>query len=480
MALSITNSYINMYAKNFTTDIILINPPSFEECTLNTQPIPLGLIFINRYLQINGFRSKILNLSNYQNWNEIYIIIKNMKKPSIIGISSYTRQRFSTLKLVNIIKSVFKEIIICLGGPHASFLDEAILKHNPNVNYIIRGEGEETFLDIIRSFYDSDLDNRRQKILGISYIDNYGEYIRMPDRKCIKKLSKLPLPLQTKEELGSVMMSDSLKFHFKDSSDASFKMAPIITSRGCNGNCRFCCNQSFWGNNRCTSAEYAFKQFEYYYNQGISCFDVYDDNFTSNEQLVLRLCSMLIDGQMQVKWWCSSRVDTISELLLEKIKQSGCFMISYGVESGSQLILDNINKGVLLKDIEFACALSKKVGLPYRITISIGHLGETEETIQETIRFINKIKPVQVAIFILKVYPGTPLAQFLSERQILSDEYWFNENAEIVPFFTYEHTEKELLEFRNQIVDNINAKILNRYEDDSLSIELNLDWENVE
>ena len=68
----------------------------------------------------------------------------------------------------------------------------------------------------------------------------------------------------------------------------------------------------------------------------------------------------------------------------------------------------------------------------------------------------------------------------MSERQILSDEYWFNENAEIVPFFTYEHTEKELLEFRNQIVDNINAKILNKYEDDSLSIELNLDWENVE
>ncbi len=460
-----------------TTNILLINPPSFIEGTLNTQPIPLGLIFIDRYLKSQGYSSSILNLSKCTCWEDVYIHFRIMPQPCIIGISSYTRQRFSTLELVAWLRKIYPKTIICLGGPHATFLDDSILRYYTEIDYIIRGEGEETFLELVREIFRSNIDTAKSNILGISYLDRNGVFVRTADRPCLKELSCLPLPLQTLDELGALAVTDSIKFHFPNSINCKFRMAPIITSRGCNGSCSFCCNRSFWGANRCAGAEYSYEQFKYYYNQGICYFDVYDDNFTSNTKQVLMLCDMLIESKMNVKWWCSSRVDTVNEKTLERMKQAGCFMISYGVESGSQVILDSIDKGVKISDVELACNLARKIDLAFRMTISIGHLGETIDTITETIELINYLRPNQVAIFMLKVYPGTPLDDFLKKKHLLSDDYWFDKDNDIVPLFTYEHTKEDLLEFRNQIIENIQATIINRYEDELSSIELDLNWE---
>lgn len=457
-------------------EILLINPPSFIEGTLNTEPIPLGLIFINRYLENHGFSSTIINLSDCKCWEEVYEQFNLISHPRVIGISSYTRQRFSTMELSQWLHSVFPTAIICLGGPHATFLDEAILRNNTEINYIVRGEGEETFLELVQKVFNN-IDVSRTQILGISYLDENGHFVRTADRPFLRDLSSLPLPLETLDELGPLSVTDSLKFHFPNSIKHNFKMAPIITSRGCNGICSFCCNRSFWGNNRCTGASYAFEQFKYYYDIGISFFDIYDDNFTSNPEQVFSLCDMLIKSNMNVQWWCSSRVDTVNLALLKKMKQAGCFLISFGVESGSQTILNRINKGVKVSDIIIACTLARKIGLSFRVTISIGHLGETDETISETINLINCLRPNQVAIFILKVYPGTPLDTFLKNENRFSDNYWFDKNNDIVPFFTYEKTKEELLNFRNKIVENIQANIINKYEDESYSIELDLNWE---
>lgn len=460
-------------------EIILINPPSFVEGTLNTQPIPLGLIFINRFLDQQGYPSKIVNLSSCSNWEEVKEIVKQLSYPRLIGISSFTRQRFSTMILASMLKSIYPLTVICLGGPHASFLDKSILNHYSAVDYIIRGEGEITFLELAKYVFHSCSYDTRSNILGLSFLDKNGNFIRTADRQPLSNLSLLPLPLHTTDELSMLTMSDSLMFHFPDLAGKAQRIAPIIMSRGCNGTCSFCCNRSFWGKNRCTSAEYVFKQFEYYYSQGIRYFDIYDDNFTSNKNQVIYLCDKIISSKININWWCSSRVDSVDYEILEKIKKAGCFMISFGVESGSQCILDTINKGVTVGDIESACKLARQVGLAFRITLSIGHLGETDNTISETIHLINKLRPSQIAIFMLKVYPGTPIAHFLEEQKMLSDEYWIDEENEIVPFFTYEHTQAELLRFRNQIINQIEAVIINKYEDELSSVELDLRWEEI-
>lgn len=458
-------------------EIVFINPPSFIEGTLNTQPIPLGLIFINRFIAEHGYKSLIINMASCRNWDETKECLSVIKEPVIIGISSYTRQRFSTLELASMLKTMFPQAIICLGGPHASFLDEAILESNDAVDYIIRGEGEETFLELIEQIVRGTIDNGKFDIPGISFLTSDKIYIRNIDRSHINDLSILPLPLQTETELGVLELSDSLMFHFSKSLNDCLKIAPIITSRGCNGSCSFCCNRAFWGANRCSGAEYSYKQFEYYVGKGIQYFDIYDDNFTSNATHVMELCDMLINNSMPVKWWCSSRVDTVNSSMLQKMKAAGCFMISFGVESGSQLILDSIDKNVRVADIELACNLSRQIGLAFRITISIGHLGESDATINETVDLINRLKPSQIAIFILKVYPGTPIASFLHEKNLLNDSYWFEKENEMVPFFTYEHTKAALIRFRDYIIDSIQAIVVSKYEDEMSSVELDLEWE---
>lgn len=461
---------------NKSHEILFVNPPAFIEGTLNTQPIPLGLIFMNRYLKERGFLSEIVNLSECGNWLSVLDHFDKSKPPHIIGITSFTRQRFSTLQLASKLKALFPESIICLGGPHASFLDEAILRHNSSIDYIVRGEGEVTFYELVKHYYNNSLVSMRNSIAGISFLDTKNHFIRTEDREMISNLSILPLPLQTEEELGTVLLSDSLRFHFPDSADAQFTMAPVITSRGCNGHCSFCCNRAYWGNNRCSSAMYAFKQFDYYYKMGIHCFDIYDDNFTSNPEMVLQLCDLIIESGMDIHWWCSSRVDCINSELLKKMKTAGCFMISFGVESGSQKVLDSIGKGVMIENIISACNYAKHADLSFRMTISIGHLGETSDTIDETIQLINMLRPAQIALFLLKVYPGTPIAELMKKRNLLSDEYWFDESGENVPLFTCEHSPDQLLEYRNRIINSIQAQIINRYEDELSSVELDLYW----
>ena len=458
------------------TDVMLIVPPSFEEGTLNAQPIPIGLISMHRVLNQANFWTEILNLSNAEDWNEVNDILITHGIPKVVGISCFTRQRFSAVKVSELVKKLSPDTTVIIGGPHASFLDKQILIRHPSVDYIIRGEGEYTFLDLVCHIL-CNTNVKTQLIPGISYIDENAMFVRTANRTPIDDLSGLPPPLLTDEELSYLLLSDSLKFHFPKYKNGNIQIAPIITSRGCDGNCTFCCNRAFWGNNRCAGVEYAYRQFSNYYNRNITFFDIYDDNFTSNMHHVNQLCDLLIDNRLLVNWWCSSRVDTIDIKLLRKMKQAGCFLISFGAESGSQVILDNINKGIKVEDIENACSMARDAGLSFRLTISIGHLGETDTTINSTIELINRTCPNQVAIFLLKVYPGTPIYNFCTAKQLLSDDYWFDSASPSVPIFTYEHTQDVLLSFRNRIINGIKAHVINTYEDELFSIELDLSWD---
>lgn len=450
--------------------ILLINPPVIEEMTLNTQPVPLGVISIAQYLHQKGHNCKVINLCNCKCWSEVKKELSLELNVDYVGIPCFTRQRFSTVKLAKLIKKMNPRVQLWLGGPHATFLDIAILKKYKYIDYIIRGEGEETAEYLISNSL------ALHQIDGITFRDKYGEITRNKDRKKTQQLEKFPVPLQSVDELEELNQSDSLLFHFPGFREKNLKIAPLISSRGCNGNCSFCCNRAYWGKQRYVNLEFLRNQLDYYYAKGIVFFDVYDDNFTENKNLVYEFAKYILDNNMDIHWWCSSRVDSVDIDLLKKMKQAGCFMISYGMESGSQLILNNIKKGIKTDRIITAGELAKKVDLDFRVTISIGHIGENIETIQETINLLNYLKPKQIALFILKVYPGTPIYKQMVNEKILSDEYWFDEKLPIVPFFTIENSEEDLMGYRNKIENSINATILERYEDELGSVELTLEW----
>ena len=450
--------------------VLLINPPVIEELTLNTQPIPLGVISIAAYLRQKGHLCQIINLCAYNSWDEVKKKLCTQLDVDYVGIPCFTRQRFSVARLAELIKSLNPNLILWLGGPHVTFLDKIVLQEYEFVDCIIRGEGEETATALVNN------DLSLQQIEGLTFRDKYGEIVRNQDRKMASRLENFPVPLQSPDELEELNQSDSLLFHFPNFRWKSLKIAPLISSRGCNGNCSFCCNRAYWGNQRSVNLEFLKAQVEYYYEEGVCFFDCYDDNFTWNRNLVLDFAEYIIQKKMRIHWWCSSRADSVDVELLRKMKQAGCFMVSYGMESGSQIILNNIKKGISVACILNAGKMAEEVGLDFRVTISIGHTGETTGTIQETIDVLNIMKPKQIALFVLKVYPGTPIYTEMVQAKLLSDDYWFRKDVPIVPFFTLENSEKTLIEYREKIESGLHGAILERYEDELGSVELTLDW----
>lgn len=450
--------------------VLLINPPVIEELTLNTQPIPLGVISIAAYLRQKGHLCQIINLCGYNSWDEVKKKLCAQLDVDYVGIPCFTRQRFSVAKLAKLIKSLNPNLILWLGGPHVTFLDKVVLQEYEFVDCIIRGEGEETAATLVSN------DLSLQQIEGLTFRDKSGEIVRNQDRKMASRLERFPVPLQSPDELEELNQSDSLLFHFPNFRWKSLKIAPLISSRGCNGNCSFCCNRAYWGNQRSVNLEFLKAQVEYYYQEGVCFFDCYDDNFTWNRNLVMDFAEYIIQKKMRIHWWCSSRADSVDVELLRKMKQAGCFMVSYGMESGSQIILNNIKKGIRVARILNAGKMAEEVGLDFRVTISIGHTGETIGTIQETIDVLNMMKPKQIALFVLKVYPGTPIYKEMVQAKLLSDDYWFRKDVPIVPFFTLGNSEKALIEYREKIESGLHGTVLERYEDELGSVELTIDW----
>lgn len=450
--------------------ILLINPPAIEELTLNTQPIPLGVVSIAAYLRQKGHLCHIINLCGCTSWGEVEKELCTRLEVDYVGIPCFTRQRFSVAKLAKLIKRLNPNLVLWLGGPHVTFLDKVVLQEYEFVDCIIRGEGEETTAALVSS------DSNLQQIEGLTFRDEHGEIVRNRDRKMASPLEKLPVPLQSPDELDEMNQSDSLLFHFPNFRGKCLKIAPLISSRGCNGNCSFCCNRAYWGSQRSVNLDFLKAQVEYYYQKGIHFFDCYDDNFTWNRNLVMDFTEYIIREKMEIHWWCSSRADSVDVELLRKMKSAGCFMVSYGMESGSQMILNNIKKGISVERILEAGKMAEEAYLDFRVTISIGHIGETARTIQETVDILNMMKPKQIALFVLKVYPGTPIYKKMVQAKLLSDDYWFRKDVPIVPFFTMENSERVLIEYREKIESGLCGTILERYEDELGSVELTLDW----
>lgn len=456
------------------SEILLINPPSIKEKTENIQPIPYGLLSIKLYLEQKYFQADILNFSSVTNWEKISKKLQNVQQYKIIGITCYTRQRFSVLELCKLCKKLSPTSKIVLGGPHVSFLDETyLLAYSDIVDFIIRGEGEVPFHQLVSVIINGE--NTLDQIDGLSYHSD-GRIIRNEVSCKIAEMDTFPIVTYSLDDLRELNKSQSIVFHFDG--EANELIAPIMASRGCNGACSFCCNKAFWGEQRYFSRDKLLAQVEHYYSLGIRLFDIYDDNFPNNKDFLKAFCTEIIKKRLDIGWWCSSRIDALDEDIIPLMKKAGCFLISFGLESGSQIILDNLNKKLNLSDHMHVFEWVKASDIDLRVTISIGHCGESHNTITETITALKHIKPNQVATYLLKVYPGTPLYDIFCKQGCIEDKYWLDYEKNIVPFFTYEHSIEDLQAYQDMIVDSLRQNISSSCHDELDSVELKLLWKD--
>jgi radical SAM superfamily enzyme YgiQ (UPF0313 family) len=404
-------------------NIVLINPCFNRYAGLKGHgglSAPLNLACLAAYIrqrrpqdQVSIIDAEALDYSYDDILREIF-----SRKPSLIGITTTTPGFGIICELVSKINNAMPDMPIILGGPHATGSPETTAAI-PGVTVAVIGEGEVTFLEIIN--------NLEQKlpintIKGIAYRDSKEKVIKTESRDLIENLDILPLPARD-------LLPMELYYSPPTKSLGGSRIANIVSSRGCLFHCTYCLSDMMWkGKYRQRSVDKIIEEIEDCVNKyGSDEINFNDDLFTADKKRLEEFCNKVIEKKMAIRWIAMSRADYINDDLLKIMKKAGCCKIAMGLESGSQQVLKCMNKNLNLdKSIE-AVRKIKKAGISVGVSFVMGHIGETEATIKETIAFAKKINPDTIAFFQASPYPGTDFYRMAKESgYIRKDAQWID------------------------------------------------------
>jgi anaerobic magnesium-protoporphyrin IX monomethyl ester cyclase len=344
--------------------------------------------------------------------------------PDYLGITTVTMSIDRTAQLALLIKTKSPSTQIIAGGAHISSVPDETMQRFPGFDIGVLGEGEVTILELLQAL---DAGSDLQTVNGIIYRD--GESVRRTARRPhIQDLDTLPFPAWD--------LLPGLARDYRPSAPSYVRLpaTTIVTSRGCFGRCLFCNSRAIHGTLRCFGADYVLNMMRHLQKTyGIRDLSIYDDNFLYFKERIERICQGIIDEKLDFTWSCYSRVDQGDLELFKLMKRAGCWQLSYGVESGSQAILDFIRKDVTLDQIRRTITLTKKAGLRTRGFFMIGHLTDTPETVQETIRFMKELPLDDFHFTTFTPLPGTT-AYRIAENYGTFDKTWSKMNLQYPSF----------------------------------------------
>ncbi|NNF98256.1 MAG: radical SAM protein [Desulfobacteraceae bacterium] len=409
---------------------ILIVYPYFLENRINTEDIsavPIGAYYVGAMLKSHGYDVKILNLHDAGKDADRIKELLVAEKPDVIGFSIFNANRWGGIDIARMAKQLDPEVITVFGGIGATYLWEHLLGHFPAVDYVVLGEGEYTFLNLVRLIERDDLSSVYE-LAGIACRDN-GKPKKNRAVEAIARLDDLPDPARY------------------------FTCNHVVLTRGCPGNCNFCGSPTFWGRKvRFHSADYFVRQVRRLAEKGVSFFYVSDDTFTLKKPLVIDICKQLSALNLNIAWAAISRVNYVDRELLTWMRRAGCIQISYGVESGSEKIRDFFCKNISTQDIRSAFRLTKSHGIMARAYFIYGAKGETADTIDESIRLLHDIGPLSTIFYILDIFPGTRLYEDFLLQTHNTDDIWLNRVEDILYFETDDELDRDMvLDFGNRL-----------------------------
>ena len=398
-------------------NILLINPPSENEIIGNNPTIieeergynpPLGLLYIAAYIE-KHHPVQILDTQVEKISYSVLPQIISDQKPDIVGITAMTLTMLDVLKTIQIVKSTNEKIKIVLGGPHVHiFPDETIVQ--PGVDFLVLGEGEIAFKELVDNIHNKET---LKTIKGLVFKDN-GVIVNTGTRDLIGNLDTLPFPAR---HLTQYMKYSSLLA----------KRAPIttmFTSRGCPYGCSFCDRPHLGKKFRWRSAKNVVDEMESCINMGIHEFFLYDDTFTVKHQRVHDICDEIIRRKLNIGWDIRTRVDNVDKEMLKKLKQANCERIHYGVEAGTDRVINVLNKGINIELVLKVFKMTQEAGISTLAYFMIGNPTETKEDIMTTFTFMKKLNPDYVHITILTPFPATKIyLDGLKNKISLTEKY---------------------------------------------------------
>jgi anaerobic magnesium-protoporphyrin IX monomethyl ester cyclase len=409
---------------------ILLVYPYFIDNRINEEDvsaIPMGLHYVGAMLRANGYAVDILNGHNLGRApHRIYQVLGD-KRPDVVGFSILHANRWGGIDIARMVKKVNPGATVVFGGVGATFLWEHLLTHFPEIDYVVRGEGEHTFLELIH-FLERKKPTAPTAIDGLAF-RNAGKPFKTRDRQPAADLDSLPMPAD------------------------HFTFQHISLTRGCPSECTFCGSPAFWKRRvRFHGADYFVTQMERLREKGVTFFFVSDDTFTLNRERVIDICRRIVDRRLDVLWVAISRVDCVDEEMLCWMRRAGCTQISYGVESGSPEIRDRYRKRISDSDICRAFDLTVRFGIMARAYFIYGAPGECDRTIDESLTLIRRIRPLSAIFYILDLFPGTALYEDYKRRVGASDDIWLERVEDMLYFETDEALGQEaVLDFGRRL-----------------------------
>ena len=391
-----------------------------ERWTKGSSMPPLGLLSIGAVLEKEGIPVEIVPTDIHQmDWGDIRRKIER-DKPDIIGVTITTENRFQSFKLVRLAKKAYPGALTVLGGPHASMAAEDCLEHIPEIDVVVRGEGELTMLEICRLW------GKTKDLCGLADVQGIsmradGAIRSNPSRPPILDLDSLPSPA------FHLVPFEKYNFQFEVPGRGLLPAVNVMTSRGCPFNCSFCATPINWGRHvRIRSPENVVREIERLKQRyGIKVVFFFDDTFNANPKRAEEISDLIIARKLDIFFKCDVRIDIMSKPLLEKMKRAGLFHLSFGIEAGSERVRNEVvNKKIQIEDFHNLVRWCRELDIIPNVFFIFSHPTETWQEAQETIRIIEQYKDgIEGSIAILHIYPGTPLEKLARETGFLPKNF---------------------------------------------------------
>jgi radical SAM superfamily enzyme YgiQ (UPF0313 family) len=410
-------SFINIKNIQKIMDVLFVYPPISvnERYNKNLGKVggnlpPIGIAQLASFLREKKFSVGLIDAVVLDYSIDMLIQKISELKPKAVGFSALTSNFSRAVASAKAVKKKFPNILVLIGGHHATILPKEIMIKNKCFDILAFGEGELTSEKILREYKKAKWDLKKflnnygvlKKINGIVFRKN-GKAIKNNEPDLIKNLNELPYIARDLLPMDKYLPLPN-----------QYKRKPVINMvviRGCPFNCSFCSNNAVFGRKiRAMSPKRVVEEIEYVVKEyGAKEISFWDDMLTANKKWICEFCNLMIKKRVNVTWTCYSRVDTINLEMLKLMKKAGCWNIFFGYESGNQELLNNINKGTTLRQIEQANKWCKEAGIEIRASFMIALPGETPKMAQKTIDFAKRLNPDYAQFCITTPFPGTKL-----------------------------------------------------------------------
>ncbi len=380
---------------------------------------PLGILYLARMLEKEGHKVEVIDC-NAEGINEENILSK-VDSSDAVGMTVYSDpiEIKNSIRISKLIKEKDKNLPLVIGGPHCTLLPTHSMRHHP-ADILVKGEGE-----LVMPLIAKALEGKKSlsSIPGICYRKS-NRIVESTSNNIVEKLDNLPFPsrhLVEKYDYG----------YMQGSKIATGKATSILTSRGCPSTCRYCQISAFSPRYRIRSHENIAKEIKEIADAGYKTLIFIDDSFLASKKWAGKIMDQIIENNINLKLWIQgARVDSADLELYKKMKKAGVELISFGVESGNQDILDYYTKKITLEQVRESVKLSKKMGFFVHSSFILGAPIETKQHILDTIKFAKSI-PLDAASFYTfgYLYGSDIWKEAVRKGQITKKDFWITADS---------------------------------------------------